>query len=315
MAGVLVKGRFPPRRLVQTVATNLFRHLFQSAARSWARNVGGTAPALGSMTLLLVMSGLVGLTGFALHNLEQIEASQASLLHVYLRDSATDAEIASLQNRLTSDPRVAGVTYVTKAEALQRAQRIPGLPQLTDASESNPFPASLDVQVKNIQDVAAIDGSVRDDLAVDELYPTSYDRGAYQRIQAVLLGAAVAGIAFLGLLGFVAVMVTMNSIKIAVHARRDEITIMQLVGAPRWMVRGPFVVEGAITGALAGVIAGVITFALTLAGISSASGAFTQFAPGVTVTVAGVTAAAVVVVGLCLGSGSSLISLRRHMET
>jgi cell division transport system permease protein len=315
MAGVLVKGRFPRRRLVQTVATNLFRHLFQSAARSWARNVGGTAPALGSMTLLLVMSGLVGLTGFALHNLEQIEASQASLLHVYLRDSATDAEIASLQNRLTSDPRVAGVTYVTKAEALQRAQRIPGLPQLADASESNPFPASLDVQVKNIQDVAAIDGSVRDDLAVDELYPTSYDRGAYQRIQAVLLGAAVAGIAFLGLLGFVAVMVTMNSIKIAVHARRDEITIMQLVGAPRWMVRGPFVVEGAITGALAGGIAGVITFALTLAGISSASGAFTQFAPGVTVTVAGVTAAAVVVVGLCLGSGSSLISLRRHMET
>ncbi|HAC45710.1 MAG TPA: hypothetical protein DCF65_06525 [Chloroflexi bacterium] len=315
MAGVLVKGGFPRRRLVQTVATNLFRHLFQSAARSWARNVGGTAPALGSMTLLLVMSGLVGLTGFALHNLEQIEASQASLLHVYLRDSATDAEIASLQNRLTSDPRVAGVTYVTKAEALQRAQRIPGLPQLADASESNPFPASLDVQVKNIQDVAAIDGSVRDDLAVDQLYATSYDRGAYQRIQAVLLGAAVAGIAFLGLLGFVAVMVTMNSIKIAVHARRDEITIMQLVGAPRWMVRGPFVVEGAITGALAGVIAGAITFALTLAGISSASGAFTQFAPGVTVTVAGVTAAAVVVVGLCLGSGSSLISLRRHMET
>ena len=315
MAGVLVKGGFPRRRLVQTVATNLFRHLFQSAARSWARNVGGTAPALGSMTLLLVMSGLVGLTGFALHNLEQIEASQASLLHVYLRDSATDAEIASLQNRLTSDPRVAGVTYVTKAEALQRAQRIPGLPQLADASESNPFPASLDVQVKNIQDVAAIDGSVRDDLAVDQLYATSYDRGAYQRIQAVLLGAAVAGIAFLGLLGFVAVMVTMNSIKIAVHARRDEITIMQLVGAPRWMVRGPFVVEGAITGALAGGIAGAITFALTLAGISSASGAFTQFAPGVTVTVAGVTAAAVVVVGLCLGSGSSLISLRRHMET
>jgi cell division transport system permease protein len=314
MAGVLVKGRFPRRRLVQTVATNLFRHLFQNAARSWARNVGGTAPALGSMTLLLVMTGLVGLTGFALHNLEQIEASQASLLHVYLRDSATDADIVSLLNRLTSDPRVAGVTYVTKAEALQRAQRIPGLPQLADASESNPFPASLDVQVKNIQDVAAIDGSVRDDLAVDELYPTSYDRGAYQRIQAVLLGAAVAGIAFLGLLGFVAIMVTMNSIKIAIHARRDEITIMQLVGAPRWMVRGPFVVEGAITGALAGAIAGVITFALTLAGISSASGAFTQFAPGVTVTVAGVTAAVVVVVGFCLGSGSSLISLRRHME-
>lgn len=314
MAGVVVKGRFPRRRLVQTVATNLLRHLFQGAARSWARNVGGTAPALGSMTLLLVMSGLVGMTGFALHNLEQVESSQASLLHVYLRDDATSGDITSLEDRLSSDPRIAVVTYVTKEQALQRAQRIPGLPQLADASDSNPFPASLDVQVKNIQDVAAIDASVRDDLAVDQLYPTSYDRGAYQRIQTVLFGAAVAGFAFLSLLGFVAVTVTMNSIKIAIHARRDEITIMQLVGAPRWMVRGPFVVEGAITGVLAGAVAGLITFGLTVTGISAGSGTFTQFAPGVTLSVAAIAAAAVVLVGLGLGSGSSLISLRRHME-
>jgi cell division transport system permease protein len=293
---------------------NLLRYLFQGAARSWARNVGSTAPALGSMTLLLVMAGLAGLTGFALHNLEQVEAGQASLLHIYLRDSAADSDIVTLENRLASDPRVAGVTYVTKAEALQRAKRIPGLPQLADASESNPFPASLDVQVKRIEDVAAIDAAVRDDLAVDQLYPTSYDKGAYQRIQAVLLGAAVAGIAFLGLLAFVAVTVTMNSIKIAIHSRRDEITIMQLVGAPRWMVRGPFVVEGAITGALAGAVAGAVTFGLTLAGISAASGTFSQFAPGVTLTVAAIAAGFVVVVGLGLGSGSSLISLRRHME-
>src|SRR5205823_776310 len=166
VAGVVVRGRFPRRRIVQAVVTNLVRHLFGGAARSWARNLGSTAPALGSMTLLLLMSGLVGLTGFALHNLQQ---------------------------------------------------------------------------VKTIDDMAAIDALVRDDVAVDPVYPTSYDKGAYQRIQAVLLGTAVAGFAFLGLLGFIAVTVTANSIKAAIHARRDEITIMQLVGAPRWMVRGPFV--------------------------------------------------------------------------
>jgi cell division transport system permease protein len=315
VAGVLVKGRFPRRRIVLTVAANLVRYLFGGAARSWARNAGGTAPALGSMTLLLVMAGLAGLTGFALHNLERVEAGQASLLHVYLRDDTTGADILALENRLAGDPRVASVTYVTKAEALQRAQRIPGLPQLADATDGNPFPASLDVQVKSIDDVAAIDGVVRYDLAVDPVYPTSYDRGAYQRIQAVLLGAAVAGIAFLGLLGFVAVTVTMNSIKSAIHSRRDEITIMQLVGAPRWMVRGPFVVEGAITGVLAGSVAAAITFGLTWLGISAAAGTFTQFAPGVTVTVAGIAAASVVLTGVALGSGSSLISLRRHMET
>ena len=76
-------------------------------------------------------------------------------------------------------------------------------------------------------------------------------------LQAFLLGIAVAGLAFLGLLGFVAVTVTMNSIRAAIHSRRDEVTIMQLVGAPRWMVRGPFVIEGAITGALSGALAGI----------------------------------------------------------
>ena len=317
MAGVVVKGHFPrPRRqVIRTILANIFRFFFQGAARSWARNFGSTAPALGSMTLLLVMTGLVGLTGFALHNLEVIESGQASLLRVYLRDDAPDADVVVLWNRLHSDPRVSRVTYVSKSQALERAQRIPGLPQLADSTESNPFPASLDVQVKNIDDVAAIDTMVRKELVVDPVYPTSYDRNAYQRIQAVLFGTGVAGLAFLSLLGFVAVTVTMNSIKAAIHSRRDEITIMQLVGAPRWMVRGPFVVEGAITGALAGVIAGLITFGLAMAGIETGSGSFTQFAPGVTIAVAAVAATAVLLVGLGLGSGSSLVSLRRHMES
>lgn len=315
MAGVVVKGLFPKRRRVLIVLANTFRYLFLGAARSWARNLGVTAPALGSMTLLLLMSGLVGLTGFALQNLERSEASQASLLHVYLRDDAAAADVAVLQDRLKADRRVASVTYTSKAEAFARAQRIPGLPELANSSDSNPFPASLDVQLKDINDVGAIDASVRDESVVDPVYPTSYDQGAYQRIQAVLFGVGVAGVLFLSLLGFIAVSVTMNGIKAAIHARRDEITIMQLVGASRWMVRGPFVVEGAITGGLAGLVAGLVTFGATTAAVSAASSTFTQFAPGVTISVAAGAAAIVLSLGVGLGSGSSLISVRRHLES
>ncbi len=315
MAGVVVKARFPRRRIAKVIATNVFRYLFRGAARNWIRNMGSTAPALGSMTLLLLMAGLIGVSGFALYNLEQVEAAQASVLHVYMRDGVAAADVDVLWDRLAKDPRVARVTYTTKAEALVRAQHIPGLPQLTDATDSNPFPASLDVQVRNIDDVASIDSMIRNDAAVDPIYPTSYDRGAYQRIQAVLFGVAVAGFAFLTLLGFVAVTVTMNSIRAAIHSRRDEVTIMQLVGAPRWMVRGPFVVEGAITGGLAGAAAGLATFGLAVAGIAAGSSSFTQFAPGVTATVAALAAAMVFATGLGLGSGSSLVSLRRHLES
>src|SRR5260370_15125998 len=175
------------------------------------------------------------MVGFALHNLEQAQAAQASLLHVYMRDGVPTTDVDVLWDRLARDPRVASVNYVTKAEALARAQRIPGLPQLATATDGNPFPASLDVRVKTIDDAAAIDSLVRTDIAVDPLDPTSYDRGAYQRIQAVLFGLAVAGSAFLLLLGCVAVTVTMNSIRAAIHARRGAVTIRLLVGPPRWM--------------------------------------------------------------------------------
>jgi cell division transport system permease protein len=315
VAGVVVTLHLPARRRVKTIIANVFRYVVRGAARSWARNLSGTAPALGSMTLLLLISGLVGVSGFALYNLEQVEAVQASLLHVYLRDDAPSHDVITLLLQLQNDPRVATVTYVSKADALTRAQQMPGLPQLADSTDSNPFPASLDVQLKKIDDVAAIDAYARTLAVVDPVYPTSYDRGAYQRIQNVLFGVGVAGIAFLLMLGFVAVTVTVNSIKAAIHARREEIRIMQLVGAPRWMVRSPFVVEGAITGVIAGVVAGSTTFGLTLAGITNATDAFRAFAPGVTVTVSALAAGSVIVAGFLLGSASSLISLRRHLET
>ncbi|HEY8814430.1 MAG TPA: permease-like cell division protein FtsX [Candidatus Dormibacteraeota bacterium] len=310
-----MNDKLPKGAMARTVAGNTFRYLFFGAARNWFRNIGSIAPALGSMTLLLLMAGIAGLTGFAINNLERVESGQASLLHVYIRDGAPSADVNSLWDRLAADPRIAAVDYVTTGQALERAQRMPGLPQLADASQSNPFPASLDVQVKNIDDVAAIAAYVRTDTAVDPVYPTSYDKGAYQRIQAVIFGVAVAGLAFLAVLGFVAVTVTINSVRAAIHSRRDEVTIMQLVGAPRWMVRGPFVVEGAITGALAGAAAGLATFALTMAGISEGAGTFVRFAPGVTVGVAAVAAVIVLATGVGLGSGSSLISVRRHLES
>lgn len=314
MGSVVIEGRFPRRRLILVVVRNAVRYLFRGAVRNWIRNLGGTAPALGSMTLLLLLSGLVGLTGFAMRNLAETEARDASLLHVYLRDDAPDDKVAALRSRLEFDHRVAGVSYTSKADALKRAQHRPGLPDLADATDSNPFPASLDVQVRRVEDVAGVDSSVRGDPAVDPAYPTSYDRGAYQRIQEVLFGVAAAGIAFLLLLGFVAVTVTANSIRSAIHARRDELTIMQLVGAPRWMVRGPFLIEGAMTGGVAGLAAGIATLAVSLALIAAGASSFAQVAPGVTVQVSMVAALLVLIAGILLGSGSSLFSLRRHIE-
>jgi cell division transport system permease protein len=315
MGGDVIRGNFPSRQLAGVMAQNAFRLLVRGALRSWIRNLSSTAPALGSMTMLLLLTGMVGLSGYGLKNLVDIQGREASLVHVYLRDDADGYSVSALRSRLQHDSRVVRVGYVSKEQALARARGRPGLPEIAEASDTNPFPASLDVQVKRVQDVGAIDGMVRHDPAVDPTFPTSYDRGAYQRLQQVLIWVGIIGTAFMALLGFVAVTVTANSIRAAILSRHDEITIMQLVGAPRWLVRGPFVVEGAFTGGLAGLVAAVLVLALSLAAIHAGAAAFAQLAPGVTVGVALLAAAVVFASGLGLGSGSSLVGIRRHLET
>ena len=315
--GNLLVGPKPSRwRLYRTVTRNALHYLFGSALRNWFRNLGSTAPALGSMTLLLFLTGLGGMLGLVASNAASIESRSAAVLHVYLKDSATQDDIGALQSRLRSETSVKSVTFVSKDEALARAQHRPGLPELASASEGNPFPASLDVQLASVDKVGAIDALVRNDPIVDQgVGSTSYDPNGYRKLQEILFGLVAGGTALLLLITFIAVTVTANSIKVAIVARADEIGIMQLVGAPRWMVRGPFVIEGALTGMIAGVVAGGLALGLASIAIQAGAATFAQVAPGMTFKVALAIALLIVVVGPLLGSASSLTGIRRQLET
>jgi cell division transport system permease protein len=129
-----------------------------------------------------------------------------------------------------------------------------------------------------------------------------------------MLILGIAGGVFLLLLGFVAVAVTAHSIRSAILARQHEVAIMQLVGAPRWMVRGPFLVEGAMTGGIAGLAAGLVTLIAGVTVVAAGRSTFAQIAPGVDLGVCLVAAAAVFAAGLVLGSAASFVSVHRQLE-
>jgi len=312
--GNLLVGPRPPRwRTVKVVARNAGRYLLGSAIRNWARNLGSTAPALGSMTLLLLLVGLAVLAGLVAQNIATTEARDASILHLYLRDDATSSDINMLEEAVGANRYVQSLAYVSKDQALARAQHRPGLPELASAAESNPFPASLDVRVTSIDRVGTVDAAFRHDPAVDPGVPSSYDPTAYRSFQQVLFWVDAIGIAFLLLLGFIAVTVTANSIRSAILARGDEIGIMQLVGAPLWMVRGPFVIEGAVTGAVAGGLAGVLALVACVIAVQAGASNFAQLAPGLTLQAGFLIGFLLLVTGPLLGSLSSLGSVRRHL--
>ena len=236
---------------------------------------------------------------------------QASVVRVYLASSASPDAVTALTGKLSADPRVASVKYISADQALAEARSRPGLDNLASLSSTNPFPASLDVKVKLVTQVAAVASSVKGDPAVDPSYPTSYDPDTYSRLRhfALIAGGIAAGVVLL--LAIVAYAVVANSMRGIAASRRQETGLTRLLGARGWMVRGPFVVEGLTTGALAGALAAAVVAGVWLLAVRFESAVYTQVLPGVDATSVQYLTAALIVAGFVLGTATALLSFRK----
>jgi cell division transport system permease protein len=291
---------------------NLTEVLLLDALKSWGRNRAAVAPAIGSAALVLLLVGVGELGAVVFESVAGDQAREASVLHLYIADKATGAQVDSLHTKLVEDPTVVSVVYVSSADALQRARERPGMAELLNDIDGNPIPAGFDVRVRSLPDVDALVRRVAGDPALDADQPTSYDAASYQGLQQAIRIAALVIIAVVAAVGLIATGVIANAIRAAAVAREDEVRTMGLVGAPRWLVRAPFVFEGAVTGAGGAFIAaGLLLLICYLLGETAGNTTLSVVLPGVTPAVAFLVAAGLVPSGAALGSGSALIATRR----
>ncbi len=182
---------------------------------------------------------------------------QAAEMSVYLHDTASEAERVSLEAFLRSQPMVAEVEYVSSERALERFRAdFPELRDVTSGVGENPFPPALEVRLRteNGGDAAA-DTLSRDVAGKPGVSDIRYDRRWLARLVGIvttarLVAALVAGILMLGAAFTVAAVV-----RLSLFARRDELEIMKLVGAPFSYIRGPAVVEGLMLGCIGAAVA------------------------------------------------------------
>jgi cell division transport system permease protein len=288
---------------------------FSSAWQNFWRNA---AVSVASVLIVWVVLLALGSLLLVLHSLDQIvalEKHKASAISVFLADSTPLSSAIDFKLHLESDPRVTGVSYVSKDQAWARFRQLPSLdPGLLSTLGSNPLPASLDVTVKDIRDLAAIDQEVRGSPLVDKNPATNY---APDVIDKIILLARVAGVAGLvlivGLTGL-SVFIIMLTIRTAIYLRRKEIEVMKLVGATDWFVRWPFIVEGLIVGVVGAVVAVLIVgFGYRPAVINLQSVLIfvpLAFDPAYLRLVV----AAMLVFGLLLGSVGSYLGVRRFLK-
>jgi len=240
------------------------------------------------LAVLTIAAGLFVLGFFLMinANLQRIIASwtDSAELAVYLRDDAGSEQVATLQDALNKSGLAASVQYSSKEEARREfARDFPDLAPAAAGLDRNPFPASFAVRLNaRAQEApAAVDTMIAGINATPGVADVRYDRTWLTRLNATVRVIRGAGLAIIILLAVACAMTVANVVRLAAMARRDEVAIMELVGAPFAYIRGPFIAEGLLQGGLGAILA-VVALLATFAAIRARYAAFMADAVGLT---------------------------------
>jgi cell division transport system permease protein len=254
----------------------------------------------------LFVIGLFALTTFNIRNaIEQIEERVEVVAYLY--EGTGEDEIQLAIQELSLLPEVGEIRYVSKEDALLSAYRdLEEFREVYSELDANPLPASLEVQLhagmRTPEAVETVASYLQTYAFVEDV---RYGREWLDKIVSLRRVAGGAAGIIGGAFALVAAIIIATAVRIVVFARREEISIMRLVGATDGFIRRPFLTEGIITGCLGGALAIGLTWAAfrtvnaTLMGIAWIP---TEWA------------AIGVLSGAALGFLSSAVAVRRHLR-
>jgi cell division transport system permease protein len=231
-----------------------------SLRRAWQgfwRNAIMSLAATATMVLMLLL-----LAGFWIINtglLAGLEFTEDKVNVVAdLHDNVTDAQLEALEARVEAMPEVDEVLFVSRADALRRFQEnreAQNEDDLTRFLDSNPFHQSLEITLTD----AVLYSAVRDRLVLEPaISEVKNQEDLVQRVLTVTTVLRNAGAVILVVIAVIVLFIVINTIRLAVVARAEEIEIMRLVGASDAFIRWPFVIEGALVGLIGAVVALVV---------------------------------------------------------
>jgi cell division transport system permease protein len=293
----------------------MFSFVVFSLKRAWQgfwRNALMSLAATATMVLmLLLLAGFWILQTGLQAGLEYTESKVEVVAD--LKDNVKPSEVAAITSRLNALPEVAEVVYVSEEEALaQWRARLAeqGEEDLTRYLDSNPLHASLEVKLKD----ASVFGNVVEQLRAEK--PVVENVKEQQKLVDDVLTVTnvlrTAGSVVLLIIAFIVLFIIVNTIRLAVVARAEEIEIMRLVGASDAFIRWPFVFEGAMVGLLGAALA-MVTLWVAAEPIGNFMVGFFRVLPLSFGSLARDLIVLVVGAGLGLGVVGSWVSVRTYL--
>jgi cell division transport system permease protein len=230
-------------------------YAFRQGGASLWRSRGSSAFAVLAIALALIVLGALLIVSW---NAEQLLArwSSAAEFSVYLRDEATSDQRGAIETAIDQSRLADGREYVSKAEALTRFRReFAELSELTTGFDENPFPASIEVRVRPGAEHNTAEALVKRLVAMPGVADARYDRDWLTRVGSGLGTIRAAGLGLALLMAIAAAVTVATVVRLGLRTRRDELEIMELVGAPLAFIRGPFVAEGFLQGGIGALLA------------------------------------------------------------
>lgn len=261
-----------------------------------------------SAAMIALSLFLVGLFGIAAYNIRRVleRVEQRVEVVAYLRDDAAPASVTAARQEIEQLPEVREVLYVSREQALQRAQaELPEFRTIFTGLESNPLPASLEIRLHpNQEGPEVVEAVAKRVAALPFVEDVRYGSDWLDKVYLLRRVAAAATLILGGAFALVASLIIGAAVRMAIYARRDEIVIMRLVGATDGFIRRPFILEGLATGILGGVAALGLTY-LVFKLISGSLFAL-EWLPDIWIAVG-------LAAGAALGMVASAVSVRRHL--
>ena len=285
-----------------------------TAAQGFWRNPVMSLASTFTVGLMLLLFAFFLATDRGLQAAVNVLESKVELA-LFLEDQARVSDVLALRARIEADPAVSRVDYVTKEQAMARlvdiAAKRPDI-QIIDTSE-NPLQASLEVKLAHAQDAPRVTAALREEVGKGVVSDVVDNPQVVDKLLTITRVLSIGGLAVLAMMLIVALFVIVNTIRIAVHARRDEIEIMKLVGATDWFVRWPFILEGMLVGALGAVAATAVV--LVAAGpVMNAMVSFIEILPlSFGTTFVWQLVGSVFALALAVGGGGAMLSVRAHL--
>jgi cell division transport system permease protein len=240
------------------------RYFFDEALASLGR---GSKTGIIAVATIAAALFVLGVFLVITSNMERAFArwQEAAEFSVYMRDDFTPAQRTGIENVLRESRLIQAIVLVSKDEALRRFKRNFGdLATSAQDLPENPLPASIEVRLLSDADPADVETLAGRLTSMAGVADVRYDRLWIERLMNAVSLVRLGGFALAAVLILAAALTVSSVVRLALIARREEIHIMQLVGAPLAYIRGPFIVEGLIQGGIGAVIAVAILWATFL---------------------------------------------------